>query len=270
MIKTNSELELNPTCKNCGSNQINNYCCNCGQLVYTKRFTTKSFLYKILEVLDFEKGFFYALKKLLVNPGKVVNEYLSGRTKVYFNPLKFYIIIAGISAVLMIWLNIFDANLKSTNEFMGGNQTQAAIELQQNMNSFVKQYINVFSLLLLPFLSLGSMWFFHKRKLYYGEHLIINCFLMAEVTAVSILFYPFYKIVPGFVDNMVLIGFGLSFLYYSFALKSIFKNSILKSAIGALFINLISYLLFFVFIMILTIVAIIVLTISGFNIKDLL
>jgi hypothetical protein len=260
---------MNTTCKNCGSQQINNYCSNCGQLIYTKRFTTKSFLLKVLEVLDIEKGFFFALKKLLINPGKVINDYLSGRTKVYFNPLKFYIIIAGISAVLMIWLDIYDANIKNTNELIGVNQTQA-LQFQQSANLFIKQYINVFSLLLLPFLSLGSLWFYHKRKLFYGEHLIINCFLMAEVSAVSIILYPFYKIIPALSDNIILIGFALSILYYSYSLKSIFKGSIFKSLIGAIFINLISYLLFFILIILLTIVVIIVLKFSGFNIQELL
>ena len=146
MNPSENENKTDLTCKNCGSQQINNFCSNCGQKKYTKRFTIKSFFQQIIDAFDIEKGFFYALKMLIINPGKVINEYLAGKTKAYFNPLKFFIIIAGTSAVLLIWFNLYDANIKTTNELMGVEQSKETLQLQQNMSAFMKQYTNIIAL----------------------------------------------------------------------------------------------------------------------------
>ena len=54
---------------------------------------------------------------LFTHPGKVVNEYINGKTRLYYNPLKYIIIIAGIYAFLTIYLNILDANMNQMNIF---------------------------------------------------------------------------------------------------------------------------------------------------------
>ena len=75
-------------CKNCGSENIESFCPKCGQKTYTERYTLKSFFGIIMHTFDIKKGFFHTLKMLFIDPGKIVHEYLNGRTKDYFNPLK--------------------------------------------------------------------------------------------------------------------------------------------------------------------------------------
>ena len=183
MVRMSDELESKKVCKNCNSVHINNYCCDCGQRIYTKRFTLKSFFFVLLATLNIEKGFLYTLKMLFIHPGKVINDYLTGKTKHYFNPLNYIIIAAGIYAFLTIWLNLLDKSVEATNEFIYSESIQnneEALQLQKKWIDSFKNYINFVPLLMIPFASLISKWFYRSKKLFYGEHLIVNCFLFAQ------------------------------------------------------------------------------------------
>jgi len=257
-------------CKNCGSNQVAEFCSDCGQKTITKRFTTKGFFHKFLSAFNIEKGFFYTMKLLFTNPGEVVNSYLAGKTKSYYNPLNYLIIVAGIGTALVIWLGIFDANMENTNEMLGINSDKNAVGIQKKLIEHVKQYINIITMLMLPFMSLFSKWYYHRRKLFYGEHLILNSFLFAQTTVISILLIPFYIAIPFLTGYYSLIGFIVIIAYYSYALKSIFKNTFLKSTLGAITIFIGGYLLFMICFMIIFTGVIVIMAASGVNIKELL
>ncbi len=258
------------TCKNCGSEQVAEFCCHCGQKTMTERYTTKSFLIKFLSAFNFEKGFFYTMKMLFVNPGELVNNYLSGKTKVYYNPLNYLLLVTGVGAALVIWLGIFDANIQGTNEVLGINKNPKDVALQRNTLEFMKQYINIISLFLLPFISLFSKWFFHKRKLFYGEHLILNSFVLGQSSAISILLLPIYLVIPTLIKYYSLFGGVLVFTYYSYVFRSIFKKSIFKSILGSFVTLGGGYLLFMILIIILTIIVIIIMVISGGSLEGII
>ncbi len=257
-------------CKNCGSEQVAEFCSHCGQKTITKRYTTRSFFIKFLSAFNFERGFFYTLKMLFVNPGDVVNGYLSGKTKAYYNPLNYLLLVAGIGTAIMIWFGIMDANIESTNEIFGINKNKEAVNLQKNMIGYMKQYINIITLLMLPFISLFSKWFFNKRKLFYGEHLIMNSFLFGQTSVISIIFFPLLLVFPFLTNYYSLIAGTFAFIYFSYALKSIFKNSLLKSMFGTLVIFLGGYILFMLFFTIVMTITIIIMAISGVSLKELL
>jgi len=257
-------------CKNCGSDNVAEYCSHCGQRTLTKRFSLKSFFIFVLSAFNLERGFFYTLKMLFVNPGKVANEYIGGRTKIYYNPLSYLLLITGISAILIVWLGVFDANIANTNNLMGIEQTQESLQFQHKVNEFIKQYMNFVSLLTLPFISLLSKWVYSKRKLFYGEHLIFNSFMQAQVSVISILLLPVYKIFPVLYNYVLPVGYIVLVIYYSYALRKTFKSSIFKSILNAIVINLAGMMLFMLSIVIMTIVAVIILKLTGLSLKDLL
>ena len=257
-------------CKNCGSEQVAEFCSNCGQKTITKRFTTRSFFLKFLSAFNFERGFFYTMKLLFTNPGKVVNGYLSGKTKSYYNPLNYLFITAGVGAALAVWLGIFDANIENVNEVFGVGADKNAVNVQKKFMEHFKQYINIVSITMLPFMSLFSKWFYLKRKLFYGEHLILNSFLFAQTSVISILLMPFYITIPVLASYYSTIGFVTIIIYYSYALKSVFKNTVIKSILGSFTIFIGGYLLFMIFFMVIMFGATIIMVISGTDLKDLL
>lgn len=223
----------------------------------------------LLGAFNLERGFFYTMKMLFIDPGKVINEYLGGRTKIYYNPLNYLLLITGISAILIVWLGIFDANVANTNELMGIDQTKETLQFQAKVNSFIKQYINFISLLIIPFISIVTMWVYSKRKLFYGELLIFNCFIQAQVSAIGLALFPLYKLIPGMYNNVMPIGYTILVIYYSYALRKTFKSSIFKSIVNAIVINLAGMLIFMLFIVVMFILFAIGFKLFGGSLKDL-
>ena len=134
MTSTTDKLEKTQVCKNCNSVHINNYCSDCGQKIYTKRFTLKNFFFVFLDAFNIEKGFLYTLRMLFTQPGKVINDYISGKTKSYFNPLKYVLIIAGIFAFLVVSTGIIDTSIKTTNEVVY-NSSEVMKQQQEMMQN---------------------------------------------------------------------------------------------------------------------------------------
>lgn len=240
-------LEKSKVCKNCGSENIDNYCSNCGQKIYTKRFTLKNFFFVFLDAFNIEKGFIYTLKMLTFKPGVIINEYIKGKTKSYFNPLKYVIIVAGIYAIIVVSTNILETSVDATNEIMSEN-SEETIELQKNFIEFFKQYINIIPLLIIPFLSLVTMWFYRSKKLFYGEFLIVNCYLIAQSFAIScILAIPLALFIPTLFNYFPLILLMITIIYFSYALYKVFLGSPIVAIIKAILIYVIGTLFFYIF-----------------------
>ena len=274
MTSKTDYLEKKQVCKNCNSVHINNYCSDCGQKIYTKRFTLKSFFIVFMDALNIKKGFFYTVKMLFTHPGKVTNDYISGKTKSYFNPLKYIIIVAGIYAFLIVWLNIFDASIEASEIIQKNNEAlqnnDEALQLQKKWIEFYKQYINFIPLLMVPFASLISKWFYRSKKLFYGEHLIINCFIFAQIFIIYIIWSPIVVIIPSLITYFPVITFITSFIYFIFALYKTFRESPFRAVMGGILIYFIGFLFFILFLSIIIFIVGLIVVIKDYNIADLL
>ena len=260
-------------CPNCGSSNINKFCSNCGQKIYKKRFTLKGFFGVVGNALNIEKGFLHTAVWMFYNPGIVINNYLKGKTKSYFNPLNYILIVAGIYAFLVLSLDILDRTIEATNEIIGTDTMQASpevLEFQKKWIEFIKSYVNFIPILMIPFAGLFSKWYYAKRKLYYGEHLIINTFIFAQSILISVIISPLASVFPGLIEVFPLINICYTLIYFSYALFKIFKQSIVKAIFGSIVIYFGGFIFFMLFIMIALILAIVIMKLTGFSINDLL
>ncbi len=255
-------------CKNCGSRQVDNYCSICGQKTHLKRFTFRGFLSVIFSAFSLEKGFILTAKTLTINPGKLIHEYLNGRTKDYYNPLKYLLIVSAINALLFLKFKFLDSTIAMTNDLMGLDQQN--IELQAKLTSLFIKYLNLMMMFMFPFISIVSILFYRKHKLNYVEHLIINCYVYSHVALISIFIFPFYLIFPILVKYIYLIAFFVVAVYITYAYHKIFGSSIIKSLLGAVIVNYLGQALFTVVLMLLFIVVIVVLAVLGFDVKSFL
>jgi len=263
-----AEIDVNEIeCKNCGAHFQGSYCNNCGQKVIEERNTLKHFFTITFDTFDIHRGVLYTAKLLFTNPGKLINDYLGGKTRDYYNPLKYLLIIAGLYALLMIWLNVIDANIEISNELFQMEEEET--KLQSFLNLYVKKYLNLIPILVLPFWSLSAKWILRKRKLYYAEYLIINCFLHAQylliIGAISLVLFPF----PSLSKYIMLFGAVIIFAYYSYAFKSIFRFSILKSIFSSLAVILLGIILFYLFFILVMIIVMVILHLNGVDLKEL-
>ncbi len=68
------------------------YCPQCGREQSLKRINGKYIVSEVGSVLNFEKGFFYTIKELLLRPGKTVQEFINRDRKRIVKPIIFLII----------------------------------------------------------------------------------------------------------------------------------------------------------------------------------
>ena len=268
-MKQKSEIgnELLVSCKNCGNNFEGNYCNLCGQKVIKGRNTVKHLFKLLFSSLDFNRGLLFTIKLLFVNPGKLINQYLDGRTKDFMNPLKYLFIIVGISTLLTIWLNIFETSISNTNELMG--IPDESLQFQDRLISFMKKYLNIFTILFIPFYSIISKLLLKKYAHNYAEHLILNSYLYAHFSLINIVPLLAVLVFPGWVNYVRFSGIGVFVIYYTYALHSIYKTSLPNSFVKAIFINLLGMLLMMFVTVMFMVLFILLMKLSGTNLESI-
>lgn len=94
-------LRKEKNCLNCGSSVKGRFCSNCGQ---ENTINHPSFHYLFThfasDLVHYDSGFWKTMKTLLFRPGKIINDYLSGKRKTYVPPVKLYIFVSFIAFFL--------------------------------------------------------------------------------------------------------------------------------------------------------------------------
>jgi ribosomal protein L40E len=88
-------------CLNCGSRLQGRFCHNCGQENLEPKESIGHLLTHFFnDVTQFDGKFFTTLKDLLIKPGFLSREYMSGRRVDYLNPVKMYLFTSAIFFLL--------------------------------------------------------------------------------------------------------------------------------------------------------------------------
>ncbi len=166
-------------CKNCSEIFVGTYCPNCGQNAHEHRVDARYFLHDIPHsVFHVDHGFFYTLKMLFTNPGKMIQDYLQGKRKPYFRPIGYVMVMTALSTLLV---KFFDWLTAKTLEYHG-----VAIDEPHN---FFEHYFSVFIFLMIPAASLVTWLFFIRKKYNFWEHFLANTYLAAQLNIMWILMH---------------------------------------------------------------------------------
>jgi hypothetical protein len=245
---------MEQVCKNCGTIHPGSFCNNCGQKVITQRFKLNELVKEAIEnTFNLDKGFFFTISQLVLNPKKVITDYLSGRTKVYSNPIKFLIVIAGLSALVLVITQAYDRNLELTNSLFP-NAEMSTIQLK--VIGFFKSYINIVMILIVPFYTFGYKLFFLRKKLNYTEHLIINCYAFGLAAVITILSNILFSFFPSFSVFEMILGFIIhlivfTYFYYKLTTRNLVVTTLLS--VVSMTIGLLSFFVGIIVVMILVI-----------------
>lgn len=93
-----------PTCPNCGYHQgiTANYCPSCGQRNTNARLTLAAILLNAFEdVVDVDSRYLRSLRVLATMPGKLTQEYISGRRMHYVSPFRLFFSITVVLVFLL-------------------------------------------------------------------------------------------------------------------------------------------------------------------------
>lgn len=244
------------TCKNCNEQLENDahFCDNCGAKVMKQRITLRFLLGELFASMGFESLYFTTLKKMLVAPHEVINEYLNGVRKRYVNPFAFLAVGAALS---LISFNSFADEFKAMQGSIETEQSREmkeiaskdlskiknisekdlkrlkdkqlsakiGLKVQEKYLDLMLRYFNLVTFLFLPFYALLSKWTYRKPH-NYGEHIVMNAYLQGTTMYISVIAF-FSSLVLN--PNIYFMSMFLYILYYLYAFKKLYKHSIGKS-----------------------------------------
>ena len=99
------------TCATCGTTFQGNYCPRCGQSARIGRYSLKSAFLLFLDVWGLgNRSMFRSVRDLLLRPGYMIRDYLSGMQMAYFPPFKMYFLLIALSMIVDSGFNIKGEN----------------------------------------------------------------------------------------------------------------------------------------------------------------
>ncbi len=251
-------------CKNCEITFEGNFCSNCGQKGNTVRlnwvYVKEEFKYVFLHI---NKGFLYTAKQLFTRPGDTVREFIEGKRVQHYKPILMLFVLAGINGLLM---HFFPAEkfiyVNSTNSLSATRQ----IEITKKIMDLLSSNYTLFELFLLPIYAFCSWLAFKKYGFNYIENIIINCFATSLRLMIGILFFPIqylllnspYLMVFSFLTMIPSIGYTI------WMIIQLYKNQDLGNVILRMLLFAFNIMLFFVVLLIASIIVFIVLLKLGF------
>lgn len=124
------------TCQTCGQEFQGNYCPRCGQSARIGRYSFKKALLLFLDVWGLgNRGMFRTLRDLILRPGYMIRDYLSGMQMAYFPPFKLFFLLTTLSLLVESGMNLKGINYFDINR-----------EMQQGFNDSFEEtdYSDVF------------------------------------------------------------------------------------------------------------------------------
>ncbi|MBQ9215645.1 MAG: DUF3667 domain-containing protein [Prevotella sp.] len=94
-------------CPTCNTRYKGNYCPRCGQSFQISRYSFKTAFLLFLDVWGLgNRGMFRSIRDLLLRPGYMIRDYLSGMQMAYFPPFKMFFLLATLSVLIDSGLNV--------------------------------------------------------------------------------------------------------------------------------------------------------------------
>ncbi len=173
-------------CLNCGKpiRAKHRFCPKCGQSAKVSRLSLREIRNDLQKrVLHAETGILHLTTELARRPGKVALEYVEGRRKKYYNPLKYLTLSAGISVFINEYFHLLERMSEHPNP---GSE-------------IATRYFNLIILCSVPVSAFFSWLFFRRKGFNYTEHLVLHAYLGGFRTVFFILiFTPLVVWLPKF------------------------------------------------------------------------
>jgi len=255
-------------CKNCG-NQFKGFICNqCGQKVKHFSSSPKGLFLEwwFVRKEDFQR-FIFTTKEMLLRPATVLNEYLDGKRRKYYNSTNYFLLIASIAAFITIQFRQADGaqTMQNINEMYASMGIPIDPDNPGGAYAFewMNRHYNIALMLTLPFLVLSTFlinkWVFKAKRYTFGEHFVMNLFVYGLNVFIMLPTQPFLndQSLSGalFLFNMVFLA-----LLYAWVQKDLYSLSWLKAILAGLLFCIfyaLIFVLFFVLIAILTVIVIV-------------
>jgi hypothetical protein len=207
-----------PDCANCQAPALGMFCHRCGQRIGVHRLTLPHLLHEIPHaIFHVDRGLLVTIRALALRPGATIRNYLDGHRIRYFNPISLLAILAGLCALIYAKFP-FDFSAYAVG--MPADQAKVMIA---TMKALLVNY-SLGLALQLPFLALATWWILRCGRSY-GEHLVVNAFILAFMCAINLVLMPIYMLGNGtaWVPRIMMVSVVLFLGYHAFALWDTFR-----------------------------------------------
>ena len=211
-------------CHTCGLEFQGNYCPCCGQSARIGRYSFKNALLLFLDVWGVgNRGMFRSIRDLMLRPGYMIRDYLSGMQMAYFPPFKLLFLLTALLLIVDSGVNLKGKNRydKSDKEQIVKESDDSVVKKQadmtyndhcekltQEIRTLAEKNSSLFWLLLLVVLSVPLYPLFRKSPaipdLRFSE-LLITLVYTCDMFAIYEIIFNFFCIPDGFDDVVYLL-----------------------------------------------------------------
>lgn len=222
-------------CKNCSSEVTQNFCPNCGQASQLQKIDRKYIANEIQQLFNFEKGFFYTAKELLLRPGISVREFILENRNKHMKPVT-YLILTSLLYTLVA--GIFNASeiYNEKEKLMFENSSIG------DLQHWVQSNYGYSNILMGFFIALCVKLFFRKHNFNTYEIAMLICFVMGQ----GMLFITVEALFIDVISKSTFIGIltFIAFAYPTFAIGQFFGSRKFYSYLKAFLAYILGYTLF--------------------------
>lgn len=218
-------------CLNCSAAIAHgqNYCPICGQKVHSPRLTlheiSRDFVHAVAHV---DRSALSLILMLLVRPGTVALEYVSGRRKRYFGPFAFLVVaVAFTSAVIAI---------SGFRAVTTDNPNQVA--------DFLQRHINLLFFAQVPLLALSCRLVGIRERFNYAEYLVLASYTAGmHILYYSVVVVPVWYVLQSNTVLMIRLFYAnllIGPLYFAYGMYQFLPGRRLSSAVKGLLASLLA------------------------------
>lgn len=206
-----------------------------------RRLTFANLPFEVAKVFDLNKGFFYTFLGLFTKPSSIILSFLGHERDRVANPLKYLLIINGIVLFLVLKFNYFDfeaQDLTAESSLVDADK----IELfNESINKFYLGFWNMWVLGSIMTTGFFSYLFFRRTGFNLVEQFAINAYTSTQ---------GYVLIIPLILLKMnspkeVMIWACFYLIYVTVVFSGLFKNSLVKTLLKVLIINILGFILFY-------------------------
>lgn len=225
------------TCPSCAHDLSNvddaQYCSNCGQRLDIPRFSVRSIIDEFFSAfLNIEKGLMSTTIKLTTSPGEVVKGYLAGKTRKFYHPFRYALVMVTLHTILTVSTGVYDDQVhrmtddpSSWNAVAAEGMTEDQVRWNAKLQEEIKGYLSLFTLIGIPIGAIGLWLLFRDKKLYFGEHLVSASYYIGHASLLSIPFTiiaifiqynPMWNLISS---TVIYIGYGTVMLKWAYDVR---------------------------------------------------
>ncbi|MCL5247107.1 DUF3667 domain-containing protein [Cellulophaga sp. 20_2_10] len=209
-------------CKTCNTklNNNNNYCSNCGAKIVLGRISLKGAWQEFIgPFFSWDNNFWKTFLNLFTNPKDVLEAYISGARKKYFQPFSYLVVYATIALIINKIFPSVDAT-DFSDGFKYGTGDSNSKKVLENFNLIYQFYTNYYNLIIIssiPTYSLLTYLTFKKRDHNYSEHLVFNAYIQANLgyalIVMQLIFFNLLELSKGLISSAFILTSAIYALY---------------------------------------------------------